>query len=145
MQSLHLISLLLQYPTRDVQAVADEIGQRLAGDRAIPAAGVEALAASQALPIVVFGHAGNGNLHVNIMYHPDDAAESARGYKTYPPVLGAPRPRAQAYGLAPAFAQPLCPAIVGHVVGPNEAFTAPSSVRPPSCRWHVRVMIKGVS
>ncbi len=44
MQSLHLISLLLQYPTRDVQAVADEIGQRLAGDRAIPAAGVEALA-----------------------------------------------------------------------------------------------------
>ena len=41
-------------------------------------AGVEALAASQALPIVVFGHAGNGNLHVNIMYHPDDAAESAR-------------------------------------------------------------------
>jgi len=41
-------------------------------------AGVEALAAAHALPIVVFGHAGNGNLHVNIMYHPDDAAESAR-------------------------------------------------------------------
>ncbi|WP_028919867.1 FAD-binding oxidoreductase [Pseudoxanthomonas suwonensis] len=40
--------------------------------------GVEALAAQHALPIVVFGHAGNGNLHVNIMYHPDDAAETAR-------------------------------------------------------------------
>ncbi len=40
--------------------------------------GVEALAAEHALPIVVFGHAGNGNLHVNIMYHPDDAAETAR-------------------------------------------------------------------
>ncbi|WP_024870479.1 FAD-binding oxidoreductase [Pseudoxanthomonas suwonensis] len=42
--------------------------------------GVEALAAEHALPIVVFGHAGNGNLHVNIMYHPDDAAESARAH-----------------------------------------------------------------
>ena len=42
--------------------------------------GVEALAAAHALPIVVFGHAGNGNLHVNIMYHPDDAAESARAH-----------------------------------------------------------------
>jgi D-lactate dehydrogenase len=41
-------------------------------------AGVEALAAAQALPIVVFGHAGNGNLHVNIMYHPDDPSEDAR-------------------------------------------------------------------
>ncbi|WP_298576171.1 FAD-linked oxidase C-terminal domain-containing protein [uncultured Luteimonas sp.] len=41
-------------------------------------AGVEALAAASALPIVAFGHAGNGNLHVNIMYHPDDPAEAAR-------------------------------------------------------------------
>lgn len=41
-------------------------------------AGGEALAAVHALPVVVFGHAGNGNLHVNIMYHPDDADESAR-------------------------------------------------------------------
>ena len=41
-------------------------------------AGVEALAAEFALPIVAFGHAGNGNLHVNIMYHPDDPAEDAR-------------------------------------------------------------------
>lgn len=43
MQSLHLISLLLQYPTRDLQAVADEIGQRLAGDPALPQDAVRAL------------------------------------------------------------------------------------------------------
>jgi D-lactate dehydrogenase len=43
-------------------------------------AGVEALAAEFALPIVAFGHAGNGNLHVNIMYHPDDPAEHARAH-----------------------------------------------------------------
>ena len=30
------------------------------------------------LPIVSFGHVGNGNLHVNLMVHPDDAAEMAR-------------------------------------------------------------------
>ena len=30
------------------------------------------------LPIVSFGHAGNGNLHVNLMVHPDDADEIAR-------------------------------------------------------------------
>jgi D-lactate dehydrogenase len=36
------------------------------------------IAAKAALPIVCFGHAGNGNLHVNILYHPDDAGESAR-------------------------------------------------------------------
>ena len=47
-------------------------------------AGVEALAAEAALPIVVFGHAGNGNLHVNIMYHPDDPAEAARAQAALP-------------------------------------------------------------
>ena len=47
-------------------------------------AGVEALSAASALPIVSFGHAGNGNLHVNIMYHPDDAAETARAQATLP-------------------------------------------------------------
>src|SRR5690606_390709 len=48
----------------------------------IPAlvAGVEALAATHALPVVVFGHAGNGNLHVNIMYHPEDASERPRAH-----------------------------------------------------------------
>jgi D-lactate dehydrogenase len=46
----------------------------------IPAlvAGVQALARTHALPIVCFGHAGNGNLHVNLMYDPADAAQHAR-------------------------------------------------------------------
>ncbi|MFP4607871.1 MAG: FAD-binding oxidoreductase, partial [Thiohalospira sp.] len=30
------------------------------------------------LPIVNFGHAGNGNIHVNLMVHPDDPDEMAR-------------------------------------------------------------------
>jgi D-lactate dehydrogenase len=41
-------------------------------------AGVQALAREFALPIVSFGHAGNGNLHVNILFDPDDAAQSQR-------------------------------------------------------------------
>lgn len=46
----------------------------------IPAlvAGVQALSREHALPIVCFGHAGNGNLHVNLMYDPADAAQIAR-------------------------------------------------------------------
>ena len=46
----------------------------------IPAlvAGVGAIAARHALPIVCFGHAGNGNLHVNILYDPADAAQAGR-------------------------------------------------------------------
>lgn len=40
--------------------------------------GVQALARDSALRIVTFGHAGNGNLHVNLMYDPGDAAQSAR-------------------------------------------------------------------
>ncbi|WP_139120058.1 FAD-binding oxidoreductase, partial [Xanthomonas graminis] len=47
-------------------------------------AGVEALAAEFDLPIVAFGHAGNGNLHVNIMYAPDDASETARAHAALP-------------------------------------------------------------
>ncbi|WP_372375869.1 FAD-binding oxidoreductase [Xanthomonas axonopodis pv. cajani] len=47
-------------------------------------AGVEALAAEFALPIVAFGHAGNGNLHVNIMYDPADADENARAHAALP-------------------------------------------------------------
>jgi D-lactate dehydrogenase len=34
----------------------------------------------QRLPIVSFGHAGNGNLHVNLMVHPDDADEMRRAH-----------------------------------------------------------------
>jgi D-lactate dehydrogenase len=41
-------------------------------------AGVQALAREFALPIVTFGHAGNGNLHVNILFDPGDAAQSQR-------------------------------------------------------------------
>ena len=41
-------------------------------------AGVQALAREFALPIVTFGHAGNGNLHVNILFEPADAAQAAR-------------------------------------------------------------------
>ncbi len=47
-------------------------------------AGVEALAARSRVPIVSFGHAGNGNLHVNILHHPDDAAETARARAALP-------------------------------------------------------------
>lgn len=44
MQSLHLVSLLLQYPSRELQAVAGEIRQRLVEDPALPQAEVAALA-----------------------------------------------------------------------------------------------------
>jgi D-lactate dehydrogenase len=43
-------------------------------------AGVQALARASALPIVTFGHAGNGNLHVNILFDPADAAEVERAH-----------------------------------------------------------------
>jgi D-lactate dehydrogenase len=43
-------------------------------------AGVQALALEFALPIVTFGHAGNGNLHVNILFDPADAAQSQRAH-----------------------------------------------------------------
>ena len=39
---------------------------------------LDGLGARHQLPIVSFGHAGNGNLHVNLMVHPDDAGEMAR-------------------------------------------------------------------
>jgi len=47
-------------------------------------AGSEALAREFDLPIVCFGHAGNGNLHVNILYHPDRADESRRAGEALP-------------------------------------------------------------
>ena len=43
-------------------------------------AGVQALAREFALPIVTFGHAGNGNLHVNILFEPTDAAQAQRAH-----------------------------------------------------------------
>lgn len=50
-------------------------------------AGVEALAREFDLPIVAFGHAGNGNLHVNIMYDPADPAQDARAKAALPRVF----------------------------------------------------------
>jgi len=50
-------------------------------------AGVQALARTYALTIVTFGHAGNGNLHVNILYHPDDADENARAHAALPEIF----------------------------------------------------------
>ncbi len=46
--------------------------------------GVEAMAAEFDLPIVAFGHAGNGNLHVNILYDPDDPAQTQRARAALP-------------------------------------------------------------
>jgi D-lactate dehydrogenase len=43
-------------------------------------AGVQALAREFALPIVSFGHAGNGNLHVNVLFDPAEAAQNARAH-----------------------------------------------------------------
>ncbi|TZF82393.1 FAD-binding oxidoreductase [Cognatilysobacter lacus] len=40
--------------------------------------GVQGIARDAALPIVCFGHAGNGNLHVNILFDPTDAGQCAR-------------------------------------------------------------------
>ncbi|HEY5803301.1 MAG TPA: FAD-linked oxidase C-terminal domain-containing protein [Lysobacter sp.] len=38
--------------------------------------GVQALSREFSLPIVCFGHAGNGNLHVNLLYDPADSSQS---------------------------------------------------------------------
>jgi D-lactate dehydrogenase len=42
--------------------------------------GIRLLAEELALPIVSFGHAGNGNLHVNILVDPADAAQMERAH-----------------------------------------------------------------
>ena len=47
-------------------------------------AGVEAMAAEFNLPIVAFGHAGNGNLHVNILFDPADNGQSQRAEAALP-------------------------------------------------------------
>lgn len=44
--------------------------------------GVQQLSRDCGLPIVCFGHAGNGNLHVNLMYDPADQDQSARANAT---------------------------------------------------------------
>lgn len=47
-------------------------------------AGVRAMAERSRLPVVSFGHAGNGNLHVNILYQPDDPDQAARAEALLP-------------------------------------------------------------
>lgn len=46
--------------------------------------GIQALASEFDLPIVAFGHAGNGNLHANILFDPDDADQDARAQAALP-------------------------------------------------------------
>jgi len=48
---------------------------------------IDQTANAQRLPIVSFGHAGNGNLHVNLMVHPDDADEMARADRTLEAIM----------------------------------------------------------
>jgi D-lactate dehydrogenase len=50
-------------------------------------AGVQALSREAGLPIVTFGHAGNGNLHVNLLFDPADAAQAAGAAATMPRVF----------------------------------------------------------
>jgi D-lactate dehydrogenase len=42
--------------------------------------GLEELAQKHAITIVNFGHAGNGNIHVNLLVNPDDPAEMTRAH-----------------------------------------------------------------
>jgi D-lactate dehydrogenase (quinone) len=38
--------------------------------------GLKAISARHAIPIVNFGHAGNGNIHVNLLYRPEDPVQA---------------------------------------------------------------------
>lgn len=39
--------------------------------------GLRGITRASGIPIVTFGHAGNGNLHVNLLYRPEDPAQAA--------------------------------------------------------------------
>ena len=56
----------------------------ISGQSSVAAAVEYAVTGLKVRHIVVFGHAGNGNLHVNIMYRPDDASETARAQAALP-------------------------------------------------------------
>jgi D-lactate dehydrogenase len=49
--------------------------------------GVQAIARGCGVPIVTFGHAGNGNLHVNILFDPGDDARSRAAHDALPKVF----------------------------------------------------------
>ncbi|WP_019865275.1 FAD-binding oxidoreductase [Methylovulum miyakonense] len=44
-------------------------------------AGLDELSKQYQLPIINFGHAGNGNIHVNLLLNPDDPEQSARAHQ----------------------------------------------------------------
>jgi len=48
---------------------------------------IDHTAHAQQLAVVSFGHAGNGNLHVNLMVHPDDADEMERARLAHDAIL----------------------------------------------------------
>jgi len=48
---------------------------------------IDDIAQVQRLAVVSFGHAGNGNLHVNLMVHPDDADEMARAHQALDAIM----------------------------------------------------------
>ena len=48
---------------------------------------LQTLAAESDIPIVTFGHAGNGNLHVNLLFDPDDVRESRAAEEALPKVF----------------------------------------------------------
>jgi D-lactate dehydrogenase len=50
---------------------------------------IDALGHHHDVPIVSFGHAGNGNLHVNLMVHPDDADEMKRAHACHDALIEA--------------------------------------------------------
>ncbi len=108
-------------------------------------AGVQALAQQHALTIVTFGHAGNGNLHVNILYHPDDADENARAHAALPKIfeltlaLGGTLSGEHGIGLAKRdfMAQAFTPATLGAMRAIKQALDPdgilnPGKVLPPS-------------
>jgi len=70
----------------------DKLNEDIAVPRsAIPAvlASIENIAREVDLPIVCFGHAGDGNIHVNVMLDKSDARQAARGEKAVEKIFAA--------------------------------------------------------
>ncbi len=69
-------------------AIANIAPHKINEDIAVPRAAIpeviarlEKLSAKIALPIVCFGHAGDGNIHVNVMLDKDDPEQARRGHQ----------------------------------------------------------------